>query len=136
MLDSYCFAIVETGVDPLDPDTVGLVLTGDNLSGTWEINALAWDDNDFIMLTFSDGNGIPDSYVGYLLTEADGTSGDYTTPFLNPGGNGGNAKDISNVSAYVIATVSPLPAALPMFLAALGGLFWVGRRRRGIAGAA
>jgi hypothetical protein len=26
--------------------------------------------------------------------------------------------------------VIPLPAALPMFLAALGGLFWVGRRRR------
>ena len=34
-------------------------------------------------------------------------------------------------------SVIPLPAALPMFLAALGGLLWVGRRRRrGVAGAA
>ncbi len=34
-------------------------------------------------------------------------------------------------------SVIPLPAALPMFLASLGGLFWVGRRRRrGVAGAA
>ncbi len=79
------------------------------------------------------GRRRPDKPVEAIV--ADGTSGTYTSPFLNPNGAGG-LKNISHVTAYV-GTVIPLPAALPMFLASLGGLFWVGRRRRrAVAGAA
>ena len=49
--------------------------------------------------------------------------------------NGAKAGGISHVAEWDLAVIS-LPAALPMFLAALGGLLWVGRRRRrGVAGA-
>ena len=122
---------------PLDPDTLQLVLAGDDKSGDWSIINTAWTTYDSILLTFADGNGTPDSYVGYLLTIDDGTSGTYTSPFLNANGK---VKAIGEISAYVyigdeLSSV-PLPAALPMFLASLVGLFWVGRRRRGVAGAA
>ncbi len=120
----------------LDPDTLQLVLAGDDKSGEWSIIDTAWTTYDSILLTFSDSNGVPDSYVGYLLTSADGTSGTYTSPFFNV--KNGKVKPIGEISAYVYTVAhAPLPAALPMFLATLGGLFWVGRRRRrGVAGAA
>ncbi len=125
---------------PLDPDTLQLVLVGDDISndisisGEWSIIDTAWTTYDSILLTFADGNGKPDSYVGYLLTSADGLSGSYKSPFFDT--KKVEVKPIGVISAYVVAH-TPLPAALPMFLAALGGLFWVGRRRRrGVAGAA
>jgi hypothetical protein len=52
------------------------------------------------------------------------------------GVGGAGAGGLSHIAEWGMAVI-PLPAALPMFLASLGGLLWVGRRRRrGIAGAA
>ena len=45
----------------------------------------------------------------------------------------GTGSGLSHITTWGVV---PLPAALPMFIIALGGLFAVGRRRRGIAGAA
>ena len=60
-------------------------------------------------------------YYGYLLTAA---SGEYN--FANPFPD----TDGDHLSVYAAI---PLPAALPMFLAALGGLGLVTRRRKSAA---
>ena len=66
--------------------------------------------------------------------------GRFSTFFRNTSGgalvlsyatNGATGVGLSNVTAWV-----PLPAALPMFLLALGGAALVARRRRGVVGAA
>jgi hypothetical protein len=102
--------------------------SGGMLSGTWSFASSVWAGFANIMLVLKDGNApttIPNSYVGYLLVFGD-FDGLWQSPFTNS--NGTTQKQLSHMTAY--GSVIPLPAALPMFLLALGGLGFVGRRRR------
>lgn len=108
------------------PNSLSLTLIGDVLSGTWSIASNAFSIYSDIMLVFKDGNGSPNTYVGYLLNS---TSGGYTTPFTNPAN--GNPKDISHVSIYVRGngtTIVSEPAMLGLL--SLGLLSLVIARRR------
>ena len=102
-------------------------------SGTWTIKSTAFSMYQDIMLVFKDGMGVPDVYVGYLLSM---TSGDCDSPFKNS--NNANLKEISHISIYTRGTQVglppevPIPAALPLFgtgLAILGFLGWRKKRK-------
>ncbi len=86
-------------------------------SGDWTISSVAGLLN--VAITLKAGNG----FGAFLLDLDDLTplSGLWTS-----------SKGLSHASIYYNGTVSavPLPAALPLLLAAIGGLAFVGRRRR------
>lgn len=108
-------------------------------SGTWSFDPNSFNTYDSLLVVLKDGNGIPNVYVGYLILEADGTSGTYTSPFKNP--NNGNLKDVSHINYYGWIdpnnpdpvnppAQTPLPPAALLFSSALGGLFFLRRRRK------
>lgn len=80
---------------------IGLTTTGDMTSGTWDINDIwATLDVTHLMLVFKGGmSAEPDDYVGYLITFG-ATSGDYLTPFSQPG-NADSSRETSHISAYI-----------------------------------
>lgn len=86
-------------------------LTGNRISGTFDISAFvqpSWTD---VMLVFKGGGGniTPDKYVGYLLNSL---TGSWTTPFSNA--RNGNPAEVSHVSLYYrTGTPIPTPALLP-----------------------
>ncbi|NNF66590.1 MAG: hypothetical protein HKM98_03680 [Gammaproteobacteria bacterium] len=102
---------------------------GDTQNGTWSIDSNAWSlySNIMIVLKNGVGNNTQENYVGYLLDGVT-TSGTYTTPFFNDGNM--NPKDISHITLYVADAVVPVPAALPLFISALGASAWFGRKKR------
>jgi hypothetical protein len=110
--------------DPEEDIDIGLVLTGNEQSGTWSINDV-WDTYSHVMLVFKGGGGNiePSEYVGYLLVNGD-TSGTYMTPFSNL--NNGNPTDISHVSGYVRVKppgeIIPEPASISLVGLLLGAL--------------
>lgn len=121
-----------------DPDDEDLGEIDGN-SGT--INLATWLDVfnsvNRVMLVFKGPNGGPfasDFYIGYLFTAANfdgdppGFLVSWTTPF-------GGDDTTSHISIYFTeVSAVPLPAALPLMLAALAGLAglvgWRRRRRR------
>ncbi len=125
------------GKDEGFPDNAGefgtyeLDFEGTALSGTWSLDGDVWEDFLNVMIILKDGAmADPGGWVGYLLVRAD-TSGTYSSPFCNIATSnctGSNIKDISFGELY--GSLIPLPAALPMFLLALGSLGFVARRRR------
>jgi len=106
----------------------GLVLTGDNQSGTWSISQALFDSYARLMVVFKGPDQAspvqPKGVVAYLLSDITGT---YDTPFNNPMGGQPNPMDISGVSLYAAI---PLPAGGLLLLTALGGLGIAARRRR------
>ncbi|MBL4891335.1 MAG: hypothetical protein JKX91_05830 [Rhizobiaceae bacterium] len=125
--------ISETGTNSLQLSLLADSGGDARISGTWSIVSTAFSMYQDIMLVFKDGMGVPDVYVGYLLSM---TSGDYDSPFKNS--NNANLKDISHVSIYTRGTQVglppevPIPAALPLFgtgLAILGFLGWRKKRK-------
>jgi len=96
-------------------------------AGLWSITG--YDSSLNYMLVRKGGTSAdPSPLVTYLVSAG---SGAYMTPFIIPGTT--TAKAISHISLYV--TAIPLPAALPLFLVALGGLGLVARRRRKVTAA-
>lgn len=91
--------------------------TNGDKSGDWTISSITGLLN--VAITLNAGNG----FGAFLLDLDDLTplSGTWTS-----------SKGLSHASIYYNGTVSavPLPAALPLLLAAIGGLAFVGRRRR------
>jgi len=117
--------LTDNSVEAID---IGLsTSTGSTTGGTWSINNV-WSLYDEIMLVFKSGNGSstnPNNYVAYLLTEG-AVGGSYTSPFHH---TNQSLVSISHISAYVVPTVVPLPAALPLFAGALMGMGILGNRR-------
>ncbi len=106
------------------PFQAALDIDGTTLAGDWDIITATVSIFNQFMIVMKDGNGIPDTYIGYLVTSLSGT---YATPFLN----GRNPKNISHVSLYgrtVVSTV-PVPAAGLLLLGALGALSLARRRK-------
>jgi hypothetical protein len=112
------------------------------LSGSWDLGANFFDTYDRALLVFKDGEGVPANYVGYLILEANGTSGTWTTPFANA--TNGVPKDVSHINVYGHRCdglcpdpgpgPSPVPLPAPFLLLglALGGLGaarWLKNRR-------
>lgn len=95
--------------------------------GTWALNPLwNWGAGSFAFAI----KGATDNAVYLMdLSFRDGLW--FVNDLSNPGGN----PDMSNIRLFGTAQLAPipLPAAVWMLLAALGGLFVMGRRRRSAA---
>lgn len=120
--------------------SIGAVL-GDNsgtFDGTWSVIPTLFSMYDELMIVLKGGNGNidPDTYVAYRITEADGTSGSYVSPFFNVDRKTGEPKeqaDISHISFYVrgdgVPGAVPLPAGMPLLLAGMGAMALLARRK-------
>jgi hypothetical protein len=118
------WTFAEKVLDAEEDIDIGLMLTGNTLSGSWSINNV-WSSYSHVMLVFKSGGGniSPPLYVGYLLVNGD-TTGSYVTPFVNS--NSGGPADISHVSAYVRPMPEPSSIVLLGITLAIAGVF---RRR-------
>ena len=94
----------------------------DNEYGSFSID---WTDWDSLMLVQKDGQGDPDTYVGYLLDPADSDlSYAFLTPFTNT--ETGGFKDISHLSWYGVQADPDrfnVPEPAPLALMGFGLLF-------------
>lgn len=109
-----------------DQSIVLSTFTGAGTSdGTWGVSSFNGAENVF--LTIKAGN----AFAAYLL-DLDVTSGLWTTDNIFPDGSGSDGKDISHMSLYYSGELSvvPIPAALPLFGAALLGIGFLARRRK------
>ena len=102
-----------------------IVFTGlSTANGTWAISANAFEIASQIVVTLKQSS----SFAAFLIAAGE-TSGTWSTS-----GPGGSSMGLSHGSVYYLpgdtTTVIPLPAALPLFLGALGGLGFLGWRRR------
>jgi hypothetical protein len=77
---------------------------------------LSSNTNDFLLYIYNFGSGAP---IMHLFSFADSTS------FLFTAGSG-----TATVNAVGPVATTPIPASLPLFASALGGLGFVGWRRR------
>lgn len=110
-------------------NTFGLVLTGGNVSGSWDLTSLSSIPAGVeIMLVFKGGNANPSRVVAYLLTSV---SGLYDSPFYNDV-LGLSQKTISHVSLYVRGDVPeiPIPGAIWLMGAGLAGLGFSSRKKK------
>jgi hypothetical protein len=110
-------------------------------SGTWNLGDDFYSRFGYAQIIFiseQSPNISPASYVGYLVTFANGTSGTWTSPF-NDGQNLTNVGEMTiywaGVRAPTPAPVSavPLPAALPLLigcLASFGVFGWCRHLRK------
>jgi hypothetical protein len=69
----------------------------------------------------------PSTFVGYLLTELDGLTGEWISPFVN---GKGEVKDISHFTVYGAVSAVPLPAGVALLGAGLGVLGLIGWRKK------
>lgn len=100
-----------------------ILLTGDSLSGTWEI--LNFVAGDIYAILFKDGrNAEPSSQVMFYVDEASGT---YESPFFLTE-DGTTSKDISFTALFSVddgsttrVDVIPLPAGIWLLLTGAGG---------------
>lgn len=132
----------DNNIDGVDegPNAFGLSLVNNNMGdarirGTWSI--ANFNLNDAFMILFKGGNKEPGRVVAYL---ASASAGAYESPFYGSTGDIPFTDDpaqISHVSLYVSAgdgpggmNPVPVPAALPLFLTALGGLGFMARRHK------
>ncbi|MEH6477561.1 MAG: VPLPA-CTERM sorting domain-containing protein [Sneathiella sp.] len=109
-----------------DQSIVLSTFTGAGTSdGSWGVSS--FNGADSVFLTIKAGNG----FAAYLLN-LDFTTGLWTTDNIFPDGSENDGKDISHMSLYYSGTISvvPIPAALPLFGAALLGLAFLSRRRK------
>ncbi|WP_172332192.1 VPLPA-CTERM sorting domain-containing protein [Mangrovicoccus sp. HB161399] len=119
-----------------------LTISGGTVDGTWSVSSSIFDDYVAFIIVLKGGEGVPirpDAYVAYAFTAADGTAGDYETPFFNI--NSGNDTNISHFTLYGLAGGGyippeflqgevPLPAAAWMMLSGVGVLGAAAARRR------
>jgi hypothetical protein len=99
--------------------------------GDWQLPDAEtfWDTYDRALIVLKGGfNGSTPEYVGYFVTEPDGTGGHWVTP--------STLVSLQHISYYghevgttPVSTV-PLPSALPLFLTALMGIGIIARRKR------
>lgn len=106
-------------------------------SGSWSFAKSLFDDYAEALIVQKGGKGSDQStYVGFLITGADGNSGSYSTVFSKLGKKGKVAlQNISHISLYVRGTPTnpgPGPAPVPVPAAGLlliGGLGAIGGLR-------
>ena len=135
-LDPTILESAITILTPISPDIGDFANGGDvtSLPGGVNINPLYGGDGfDF---AFSYDNSGPNGAVlpvTFLVAMGSLTLDDWTRVALRFQSVGimGSESD-----KLLSSTIIPLPAALPIYLIALGGLCLFGRRRRGVAGAA
>jgi hypothetical protein len=122
-------------INPSDPATEAQAL---------DILIDGLDDDDFVTGTQTDAGGVDTltffSDAAYIVFKLGGgqLDGDYFFLALTTAGmveityykNGQRSGGFSHYTEFGSTTQVPLPAALPMFLLALGGLLFTGRRGR------
>ena len=132
-------------VDGLPGSAGGLTFVGDDQTGTWSITQAILDVYTNVMITFKSANAnanpTPASVIAYLVNTAAGT---YNAPSQKSDLSGFHG--ISHASLFVSGvnpgcdpftqicdppvTVVPLPAGLPLLLAALGSIGILARRKK------
>lgn len=109
------------GTDTTDID-IGFLISGDVVSGSWDIDSDFWSTYSNLMLVFKGGNT---NYVGYLITEG-AITGTYSSPLVK---NSDQFYDISHISAYVRGPSISIPEPGTLGLLGLGLLGLAIRRR-------
>lgn len=119
-LDAMSFSTDDQTFDPM------FTLIGNSISGSFSVgdSLLGMFGDVMLVLSTADDDaaeGGPDAldYYGYLLTASTGLY-NFASPFPNTPGD--------HISVY--ASPIPVPAALPLLATALGGIGFMGRRRR------
>lgn len=118
------------GLLNITPDATSPVV-----SGSWSIAGSVFSSYQSVLLVLKDGKNIPDGYVAYLVTVANGT---FVTPFVNDL-TSFVQKNIGHFTLYASTTAltaTPIPGSLLLFATALlAGTFgyrrWGGRSGTG-----
>jgi hypothetical protein len=107
-------------------------------SGVWTVKSNFFSLYKELLLVIKGGaadNILPNTYVAYLFSSDDGTTGTYKSPFLNTKPDPDQVAGISHMSAYYRGTGGgvvgpvPVPAGLPLLLSGIAMAGFVARRK-------